>query len=232
MKIERLDNKTARFFQSTDYKSIKPFDRLKDVLREKTNLSHDEIENFWKSDSDQNLLLYQGKAELNDTYKNMIQDIFEKIHLNGPLCSEKLTEIKVIIDDLSINKIDEEGAFTELSSMFYEAIKRGLKESELVLLEPIYHTIIQLPPDYIRTIISLLSKNSAKIKSIDQEKDYQAVIEILLPVRNSLKFAEEIRSTTSGKAFWQNEFYAFLEVPSNESEGLINNLRFMKGLSW
>lgn len=100
------------------------------------------------------------------------------------------------------------------------------------LLEPIYHTIIQLPPDYIRSTISLLSKNSAKIKSIDQEKEYQAVIEILLPVRNSLKFAEEIRSTTSGKAFWQNEFYAFLEVPSNESEGLINDLRFNKGLSW
>jgi len=232
LKIERLDNKTTRFFQSTDYQSIKPLERLKEVLREKTNLSQDEIENFWKSDSDQNLLLYQGETELSQDYKNMIQQIFEKIHLNGPLCSEKLTEIKVIIEDLSINKIDEEGAFTELSSMFYEAIKRGLKESELVLLEPIYHTIIQLPPDYIRTIISLLSKNSAKIKSIDQEKDYQAVIEILLPVRNSLKFAEEIRSTTSGKAFWQNEFYAFLEVPSNESERLINNLRFMKGLSW
>ena len=232
LKIERLDNKTTRFFQSTDYNSIKPFDRLKEVLREKTNLSHNEIDNFWKSDSDQNLLVYQGEAELSDNYKNMIQQIFEKIHLNGPLCSEKLTEIKVIIDELNINKIDEEGAFTELSAMIYEAIKKGLKESELVLLEPIYHTIIQLPPAYVRNIDSLLSKNSAKIKSIDQEKDYQTVIEILLPVRNSLKFAEEIRSTTSGRAFWQNEFYAFLEVPSNESEGLINDLRFKKGLSW
>jgi len=232
LKIERLDNKTARFFQSTDYKSIKPFDRLKEVLKEKTNLSDDEIENFWNSDSDQNLLIYHGKAELSDFYKNMILEIFEKIQLNGPLCGEKLTEIKVIINDLSINKIDEEIAFTELSTMFYEAIKKGLNESELILLEPIYHTIIQLPPDYIRSAISLLSKNSAKIKSIDQEKDYQAIIEILLPVRNSLKFAEEIRSATSGRAFWQNEFYAFLEVPSNESEGLINNLRFIKGLSW
>jgi len=232
LKIERLDNKTARFFQSTDYKSIKPFDRLKEVLKEKTNLSDDEIENFWNSDNDQNLLIYYGKAELSDSYKNMILEIVEKIHLNGPLCGEKLTEIKVIINDLSINKIDEEIAFTELSTMFYEAIKKGLNESELILLEPIYHTIIQLPPDYIRSAISLLSKNSAKIKSIDQEKDYQAIIEILLPVRNSLKFAEEIRSATSGRAFWQNEFYAFLEVPSNESEGLINNLRFIKGLSW
>ncbi|MHA1527236.1 MAG: EF-Tu/IF-2/RF-3 family GTPase [Promethearchaeota archaeon] len=201
LKIERLDNKTTRFFQSTDYNSIKPFDRLKEVLREKTNLSVDEIENFWKSDSDQNLLVYQGEAELSDNYKNMIQQIFEKIHLNGPLCSEKLTEIKVIIDDLNINKIDEESAFTELSAMFYEAIKKGLRESELVLLEPIYHTIIQLPPDYIRNIDSLLSKNSAKIKSIDQEKDYQAVIEILLPVRNSLKFAEEIRLPPAEKHF-------------------------------
>jgi len=47
----------------------------------------------------------------------------------------------------------------------------------------------------------LLSKYSAKIKDINQEKDYQAIIEILIPVRNSIKFTEDIRSSTSGKAF-------------------------------
>ena len=230
--IERLDNKTIRFFQTIDYKSIKPINRLKEVLREQTNLSDTEIENFWKCDDDQNIIIYHGKTELNDFYKDLIPDIIEKIHLNGPLCGEKLTEIKFVINDLNINNISEDNAFTELSALFYEAIKKGLNDGGLILLEPIYHTIIQLPPEYIKPTLTLLSKNSAKIKNIDQDIEYQAIIEILLPVRNSVKFAEEIRSATSGRAFWQNEFYAFMEVPANQSETIINNLRFSKGLSW
>ena len=232
LKIEKLDEKSVRFFQTSDYRSIKPLSRLKDVLRDKTNLTETEIEKFWKTDEDQNVLIYLGKSELNDFYKDLIPKIIEKIHLNGPLCGEKLTEIKIIINELNIKEMDEETAFTELSAMFYDAIKKGLTESTLILLEPIYHTIIQLPPDYIKNTLTLLSKYSAKIKSIDQEKDYQAIVEILLPVRNSIKFAEDVRSATSGRAFWQNEFYAFMEVPENESKMIINDLRFIKGLSW
>ncbi len=232
LKIERLDDKTVRFFQNNDYQLIKPFNRLKEVLKEKTSLSENEIENFWLCGNDQNIIIYHGNNELNDFYKNLIPEIIKKIHLNGPLCGEKLAEIKFLINDLNISNIEEDIAFTEFSAMFYEATKKGLNEAELILMEPIYHTIIQLPPDYIKNTLSLLTKYSAKIKSIDQDKEYQAIIEILLPVRNSVKFAEDIRSTTSGKAFWQNEFYAFLEVPVHESGAIIDNLRFNKGLSW
>ncbi len=57
-------------------------------------------------------------------------------------------------------------------------------------------------------------------------------MEILIPVRHSIKFAEEIRSTSSGRAFWQNEFYAFMEVPQHESQRLIQDIKFFKGISW
>ncbi|MFX1410670.1 MAG: GTP-binding protein [Promethearchaeota archaeon] len=232
LKIERLDNKTVIFFQNIDYKTIKPLKTLKEILKEKTNLADNEIERFWKCDEDQNILIYQCEFDLNTFYKNLILEIIEKIHLNGPLCGEKLAETKITISDLIIENINEENAFSELSAMFYEAIKNGLNEAELILLEPIYHSIIQLPPDYIKIVTTLLSKFSAKIKSMDQEKEYQAIIEILLPVRNSIKFAEQIRSSTSGRAFWQNEFYAFMEVPIHESKKIINKLRFLKGISW
>jgi elongation factor 2 len=232
LKIERLDDKTVRFFRNIDYKTIKPFDKLKEILKEETLLSDEEIQNFLMCDDDQNILIYTGEFELDDFHKNSILEIIDKIHLNGPLCSEKLTEIKINIEDLEIQKISQENVFTELSAMFYEAIKGGLTEAELILLEPIYHTIIQLPPDYIKSILTLLSKYSANIKSIDQDKEYQAIIEILMPVRHSIKFAEEVRSTSSGRAFWQNEFYAFMEVPKHESQKLIQDIKFFKGISW
>ena len=232
LRLERLEEKTVKFFQNIDYKTIKPFDSLKKVLKEETDLREEEIENFWICDEDQNVIIYTGKNDLNPSYKKAILDTFEKIRLRGPLSGEKLTEIKITIEEIIIDKSLQEEAFTELSTMLYEAIKKGLDEAELILLEPIYHTIIQLPPDQIKNTLSLLSKYSAKIKSIDQDKEYQAIIEILLSVRNSLKFARDIRNSSSGKAFWQNEFYAFMEVPKHESQRLIQDLRFLKGLSW
>lgn len=232
LKIERVDEKTLKFFQTHDYRAFKPLEKLHIVLKENTILSDTEIENFWNCNDHLNLLICQENNEFDDFLKNLVMEIIENITLNGPLCGEKLTELKIVITALNIANIDEPTAFTELSAMFYDAIKKALNEAELILMEPIYHTIIQLPPKYIKNAVSLLTKYSAKIKEINQENDYQAIIEILLPVRHSIKFAEEIRSATSGRAFWQNEFFAFLEVPSHEAENLINDLRFLKGLSW
>ncbi|NHJ24743.1 MAG: hypothetical protein EAX89_09220, partial [Candidatus Lokiarchaeota archaeon] len=232
MRVARLDEKTIRFLQSIDINTIKPISKLKNLIKERTTLKEEEIEYIWKVDENLNMLIFEANGVYNEFEKNTILEVIEKMQLNGPLCGEKLTEIKLIVEELEISEKDDEVLFTDLASMFYDAFKRALNEAELVLLEPIYHTIIQLPPDYIKNTLSLLSKYSAKVKTINQDKDYQATIEILIPVRNSIKFAEDIRSATSGRAFWQNEFYAFLEVPDHEAKTVIDNLKFTKGLSW
>jgi elongation factor 2 len=222
----------VKFFRNNDYKKIKPFNTLKEVLKEKTNLNEQEIENFWSSDEDQNIIIFNGKTKPEGLLKNEIIETIEKIHFNGPLCGEKLTEIKISIEQLIVEDSSKEESFTSLTIILYEALKKGLIEAELILLEPIYHTIIQLPPDHIKNTLSLLSKYSAKIKSMDQEKEYQAIIEILLSVRNSINFAKDIRNSSSGRAFWQNEFYRFMEVPHQESARLIQDIKFHKGVSW
>lgn len=224
MKIERLDEETIKYFSSRPIKSLEH--------SENVTLSEKELENIWNFDKDQNLLIYEAEKELEEDYKLLVKDIIENIHLNGPLCGEKITKVKFSIKDIGLNNVDEDNAYTELSVLFYDAIKRGLQEAEMVLFEPIYNTIIQLPPNYIKNVLSILSKYSAKIQEVNQENEYQATIDILLPVRHSVKFAEDLRSITSGRAFWQNKFYSFMEVPTHEADGIISDLRFRKGLSW
>jgi len=232
LKVERLSHEIARKIHKIEGIDELNDKKLKKKLIQDSSMTEEDIEHIWNIDNNQNILLYRGNSVIDTTHKSLVLEIIDKIQLNGPLCGEKLTEILITIEELNINCLDEESAFTELTSMFYEGIKKALIDAELILLEPIYHTVLQLPPNYIKNTLSLLSKNSAKINNINQEKEYQAIIDILIPVRNSIKFAEEIRSTTSGKAFWQNQFYAFMEVPNNEAKQIINDLRFKKGLSW
>ena len=75
-------------------------------MKEETLLSDEEIQNFLMCDDDQNILIYTGEFELDDFRKNTIFEIIEKIHLNGPLCSEKLTtnnEQRVSNEQLTTN---------------------------------------------------------------------------------------------------------------------------------
>ena len=232
LKIERITDKTSRFLRTHDLATIRPKVRLKELFEEHTELTLEEIQSFWRYFENGNLLFYKMDEDIAPIYREIVEEIVGKILTTGFLCGEKITGIKVKIKELTITELNEENAFTELSTLFYDAIKKAFSEANLILLEPIYHTIIQLPPGYIKNTLSLLSKYSAKIMNVNQEKDYQAVIEILIPVRNSIKFAENIRSSTSGKSFWQNEFHSFMEVPSHEANKIISDLRFSKGLSW
>ncbi|TXT59462.1 MAG: Elongation factor 2 [Promethearchaeota archaeon] len=224
MKVERLDEEQIEFF------SNRPLEAL--LESEQTSLTQTDLQQVWNFDEDQNLLVYQAEQSLDEFYSSLIKEIINKIHLNGPLCGEKITKVKFVIKDVRLSNLDKENAFTELSILFYDAIKRGLNEAQMVLFEPIYHTIIQLPPKYIKSVLSSVSKYSAKILEVIQENEYQATIELLIPVRHSINFGRDIRSLTSGRAFWQNEFYSFMEVPSHEADRIIADLRFRKGLSW
>lgn len=232
LKVERMDDKTINILRNEELDLIKPKAKREKYLAENTSLSMEEVMNLWNIDTDQNVLITFSETEIINEYRKDILEIIENIHLNGPLCGERLTSIKISIMNLTLNSIDEETIFTELSSLFYDAIKQALKDAELILLEPIYRTVVQLPSGYIKKATAVFSKYQAKIDKIDQDNEYQTNIEIFLPVRNSIKFAEDIRSITSGKAFWQNEFYTFREVPKAEAEQIISDLRFIKGMSW
>ena len=236
IKIERLDQKTLQFFRIGEHKIIKPINKLKEFLKDKTNLTQKEIEGFLNCDDNLNLLTYSplnGKEfPFNIKNKNKLIDIVKKISLNGPLCGEVLTEIKIVIEDLNLSSTEDESSISELTPMIYDALKQGLNEAQLVLLEPIYQTTIQLPPELVKNALTLLAKYQLKVNKIFQDNEYQTLIDFFMPVRYAMEFAENIRNKTSGRAFWQNIFHSFQPVPKEIMDSIISDIRFRKGLSW
>ncbi len=236
IKIKRLDQKTLQFFRSGEHKTIKPLNKLKEFLKEKTNLSSKEIEGFLNCDENLNILINTPldikDIILNDKDKNKIIDIINKICLNGPLCGEVLTEIKIVIEAINISSKEEDSSISELTTMLYDAIKQCLNDAQLVLLEPIYQTTIQLPPELIKKALNLLAKYQLKVNKVFQDNEYQTLIDFFMPVRYAMDFAEDIRNKSSGRAFWQNIFHSFQPVPKELMDSIISDIKFRKGISW
>ncbi len=99
LKIERLDNKSVQFFQNIKYRTAKSINKLEEILKERTKLNREEIEHFLICDDEQNVLIYNGKLELDEFYKNTIIEITKKIVII--LKSEKIPR-----DKHSKNKIE------------------------------------------------------------------------------------------------------------------------------
>ena len=106
IKLERLDDKTAKFFQTHDYKLIKPKEKLIKLMKDYTDLTEIEIQDFWTYFDDDNILLYNLNEDLNQDYKDIIIEVIGKIMSSGFLCGEKLTGIKIKIEKLNIVKLD------------------------------------------------------------------------------------------------------------------------------
>ncbi|MHA1340291.1 MAG: GTP-binding protein [Promethearchaeota archaeon] len=160
------------------------------------------------------------------TIEELIKSL-KSIFLTGPLAGEKLSELKITIHDIKLVDYNEND-FTSLVPLFRNAIFKALKQTGTVLLEPIYHIIIQVPQEFAGNVINILNQHQSKITAVEQ-MEYYTEITAFIAVREYIDFVDEIRSATSGRAFWQAQFHSFKEVPDAQKEFIIQEIRFRKG---
>lgn len=168
---------------------------------------------------------------IKDTTISDIVSAIGTIFFSGPLCGERLGELKITIEKLQYNESDiEEGDISKLTPLLRKTIFSAIKEAKSVLLEPIYKLVIQSPPDQLGGITSLLSQHQARITNVEQYDEFTAEITAFISVREYINFSTEIRSITSGRAFWQTQFYSFEQVPENRKETIVQEIKFRKGI--
>ena len=261
IKINRNDNDTIKYIKSMKLSSFPTYKAIIKSLKENTKLLEEEANGYIFSDEFGNLVIYNTNNLLIEEYKgrknarqqkkskkkvkdtinklsiaesttNQLISAFKSIFLSGPLCREKIADLKITIEDMKIktenSQIDEE-SLTDFTPLIRQAIFKVLNETETVLLEPIYQLIIQTPAEHLGKLTGLLSQHQAKIISVEQD-EYIIEINALVSVREYISLSEEIRSTSSGRAFWQASYHSFEEVPANKMQTIIQDIKFRKGM--
>ncbi|MCW4017286.1 MAG: GTP-binding protein [Candidatus Bathyarchaeota archaeon] len=148
----------------------------------------------------------------------------------GPLCAEPMRHVKVNLLDFELSKTQEQRSSTEVMHAVGKAIFGAFLTAKPVLQEPIYKTVITAPTDLAGECSRILETRRGKISAFEQ-KGLLTVITGYIPVSETFGLSKELRSATSGRAFWQNMLDKWQQVPQKLAPKVIAQVRRRKGLA-
>lgn len=164
----------------------------------------------------------------NDVYESIIAG-FRWACKAGPLCEEPIKGVKVRILEAQIAKDPALRGPAQITPAVRRGILGAILTSKPVILEPIYKIEISTPLELVGECTNIIRKRRGKISS-SEYKGFITAISGFIPVAETFGLTQEMRSATSGRAFWQCSFSHWERVPDNVTSELIKQIRKRKGL--
>ncbi len=137
---------------------------------------------------------------------------------NGVVAGYECVDFRVTVVDGSYHEVDSsEMAFKIAGSM---AFQDGAKKADPVLLEPIMKVQVEVPDEYLGTVMGNLTSRRGLLTGNETKPGVQ-VINAEVPLANMFGYATDLRSQTQGRGTYTMEFEKYQEVPRSIAEGII-----------
>jgi elongation factor G len=138
---------------------------------------------------------------------------------SGVLAGFPMIDVKVTMVDGSYHDVDSsEMAFKIAGSM---AFKDGVKKCNPVLLEPMMKVEVEVPEDFLGTVIGDLSSRRGQVEGQSVDSG-QSKVQSKVPLAEMFGYATQLRSMTQGRGIFSMEFSHYEEVPRNVAEAIIS----------
>ena len=137
---------------------------------------------------------------------------------NGVIAGYETVDFKVTVIDGSYHEVDSsEMAFKIAGSM---AFKDGALKANPVLLEPIMKVQVEVPDDYLGTVMGNLTSRRGILTGNETKPGVQ-VVNAEVPLGEMFGYATDLRSQTQGRGTFTMEFLKYAEVPKNIAETIV-----------
>ncbi|MEM4475269.1 MAG: elongation factor EF-2, partial [Fervidicoccaceae archaeon] len=231
LSVEPLNEETIALLQEGMVTEDQDARERAKILREKAGWETDEARRIWAIDENLNIFVDRtvGVQYLREVHDTIVQ-AFRLAMRNGPLAMEPIRGVKVILHDAIIHEDPAHRGPAQIYPAVRNAIFAGFLSAKPTLLEPLQKLDIRMPLQYMSAVTAVLTKKRGKIYDVTQVGDLTRII-CELPVSETFDLATEIRSATSGRAFWGMEFSRWAPVPESLLPELIRKIRERKGLS-
>ena len=151
-------------------------------------------------------------------YIQPINNGIAEARMSGILAGYETVDFRVTVYDGSFHDVDSsEMAFKIAGSM---AFKDGISKADPVLLEPIMKVQVELPDEYLGTVMGNLTSRRGMLQGTESSPGVQ-IINAEVPLAEMFGYATDLRSQTQGRGTFTMEFLKYNEVPKSIGEKII-----------
>lgn len=169
----------------------------------------------------------KGVQYMHEVMELLIQG-FEEAMAQGPLAKEKVTGVKVSVIDASIHEDPVHRGPAQIIPAIKRPIYAALLQAGITLLEPKQKLFVQIPQEYMSSVINSIQGKRGQILNIEQEEDL-VTINAKVPVSEMFGFANVLRGVTQGRAVWYYEYFGYEKLPKELQDKIVRQIRKRKG---
>ncbi|RLI30093.1 elongation factor EF-2 [Candidatus Bathyarchaeota archaeon] len=230
VQVEPLEPKVIEMIEKGEIAEDMGRKQIGNVLYKEAGWPTEEARNVWAIEEHRNIIvdLTKGIQYLREA-RDMIISGFRWACQNGPLCEEPIRGIKVKLMDAMLHEDPVHRGPAQIMPAIRRAILGSFLTANAVLLEPIYKIGVSVPAQWVGDCSSIITRKRGRILSSEQ-KGALTMITGYIPVAETFGLSAEMRSATSGHAFWQCTFDHWEKVPENVAVEVIKKIRERKGL--
>jgi len=193
----------------------------------------------WATDDARNVISVEGTNLLVNKIKGRqyVEEIIDHIKSgfaeavdSSVLAKEPAFGLKVNLEDVMIHDDPVHRGPAQILPMTWRPIWCTFLLSDPKLLEPLISFECKVPNDFVSSVITIVQKRRGKILDMTNEDD-MVIVKAEMPVAESFGLAEELRSSTQGRAFWATQFSRWAPVPESMQMDVIKQIRERRGLS-
>ncbi|MGB8780377.1 MAG: elongation factor EF-2 [Candidatus Bathyarchaeia archaeon] len=159
-----------------------------------------------------------------------IKSGFREATFTSVLAKEPAYGLKVNLEDITVHEDPVHRGPAQILPMTWRPIWCSFLLSDPKLLEPLISFECKVPNQFVSSIIATVQKRRGKILDMTNEED-MIIVKAEMPVSESFGLAEELRSSTEGRAFWATQFSRWAQVPEQMQPEIVKQIRERRGLS-
>jgi len=231
IQVEPLEEKVIEMIEKGEIAEDIGRKQIGNILYKECKWPVEEARNVWAIEEHKNILidLTKGIQYLREA-RDMIISGFRWACEAGPLCEEPIRGVKVKLMDAQLHEDPVHRGPAQIMPATRRAILGSFLTAKPILLEPIYKIGVSVPAQWVGEVTSLITRKRGRIVS-SESKGALTGISGYIPVAETFGLSAEMRSATSGHAFWQCTFDHWEKVPENIAVEIIKSIRDRRGLS-
>jgi elongation factor 2 len=230
VQVKPLENEVMKLMEKGELVEEIGQKQIESILQKKAKYPTEEASNVWALNEHRNMLIDLTKKVQNlNEVKDSIISGFHWACRTGPLCEEPLRGVKVELLDAQLHEEPKQREPSQIMRAISRAILGSALTAKPVLLEPIYNINVSVPNQWFGTCSKILTNRRGKILTTEH-RGALTVIAGYIPVAETFGLSEEMRSATSGHAFWQCTFARWEKIPENVATEVIKQIRRKRGL--